>query len=320
MGKFNSASAGNLELERVLNELSAVGNGLPATTGNIYYVIQSTAGNYNEFYDKYQKTYKDGTLAVHNTITSALSATVASRNDVVYVSSTYDENPTVDIDLNKIGVSLIGLGTGIRRPTITFGAEAAKVDMSAAGTRISNFRFDLGTVAANVTNAINITADGCKVDNCETVVHATSQFTNLLTATDAQFVKIFNNKFYSLHTAGATSGVVLDGCDDIEVVGNIIAGHFGEHALDNTTPASCDEILRAYIADNIIKNDSTTGGDLVVELDDDATGVFVRNMLSGGQATIAANFDIGNMSCLESYIVDDAGVDVHGIPLGTAAA
>jgi hypothetical protein len=70
---------------------------------------------------------------------------------------------------------------------------------------------------------------------------------------------------------------------------------------------------------NYIKNDSTTAGDLAVELDAAATGVFAHNMLSGGLATTAANYDIGNMSSLESYIVDDAGVDVHGIVLGTAA-
>ena len=212
------------------------------------------------------------------------------------------------------------LGRGSSRPTVTFGAAGASVAMSAASGFITNIRFDLGTVATTVTNCFNITGASCHVDNCETVVHATSQFTNLLTATDAQFVKITNNKFHTLHTASATSGIVVDGCDDIEIVGNQVAGHFTEHAVDNTTPGSADEILRAYIAYNSFKNDSTTGGDLVIELDSNATGVFIGNMLSGGLATIAANFDIGNLSCLESYIVDDAGVDVHGLQLGAAAA
>ena len=58
---------------------------------------------------------------------------------------------------------------------------------------------------------------------------------------------------------------------------------------------------------------------MAIELDANATGMFARNMLSGGLATTAANYDIGNMSSLESYIVDDFGVDVHGIVLGTAA-
>jgi len=217
------------------------------------------------------------------------------------------------------GISIIGLGRGTDRPTITFGAAGAALNISAASVRVSNLRFDLGTVAATVTNAINITADSAWVEGCETVAHATSQFTNHLTATDAQFVKIIGNKFHSLHTASSTSGIVVDGCDDITIVGNQVIGHFTEHALDNTTPTDCDEILRANISNNLFMNNSTTAGDMCVELDDAATGFFAHNMLSGGLATTAANYDIGNMASLESYIVDDAGVDVHGIVLGTAA-
>jgi len=253
------------------------------------------------------------------TIDAAIARCTASNGDVILVMPGHDEDPTASIAMDVAGVWIRGLGWGATRPTVTFGAAAATVAMSAANCRISNIRFDLGTVAATVTDCFNITADGCIVENCETVPHATSQFTNMLTATDSQFVQILNNKFRGLHTASGTSGIVVDGCDDIEIVGNIVSGHFTEHALDNTTPTSCDEILRAYIADNTFKNDSTTSGDLAVELDAAATGVFARNMLSGGLATTAANYDIGNLSSLESYIVDDAGVDVHGIVLGTAA-
>ncbi len=122
-----------------------------------------------------------------------------------------------------------------------------------------------------------------------------------------------------MHTASGTSGIVVDGCDDLQIIGNVVDGHFTEHALDNTTPASVDQILRAYIAYNTIQNRSSTGGDLAVELDTDATGQFVKNMLIGGLATTAANYDIGNMAPMESYVTDSSGVDVHGIVLGTAA-
>ena len=253
------------------------------------------------------------------TIDYAIGRCTANNADMIYVMPGHDENPLVSITMDVAGVSIIGMGRGNDRPTITFGAAGATVAMSAASCSIENIRFDLGTVAATVTNAFNITADGCRVHKCETVVHATSQFTNHLTATDAQFVEITDNKFRSLHTASSTSGVVVDGCDDLVMVGNLIDGHFGEHALDNTTPASADEILRAYIADNTIQNRSTTAGDLAVELDAAATGQFVRNMLIGGLATTAANFDIGNMASMESYVADDEGIDVHGIALGTAA-
>lgn len=281
------------------------------TFGNVYYVHSVTGSDTAN-----SGTRPDDALA---TIDAAIGKCTADNGDIIFVLQGHDENPTASISMDVAGVQVIGLGIGSKRPTVTFGALAAAVDMSAAGCRISNIRFDLGTVAATVTNAINITADGCQVDNCETVVHATSQFTNHLTATDAAHVKIINNKFHSLEAASSTSGIVVDGCDDIEIIGNDIQGHFTEHALDNTTPASCDEILRAYIAFNTIRNASTTAGDMAVELDAAATGFFHKNMLSCGLATTAAAFDIGNMASMESYVVDDQGIDVCGIVLGTAA-
>jgi len=281
------------------------------TTGNVFFVHDSKGSNSN--------TGKKPTTPFAD-IDYAIGQCTANNGDIIYVMPGHDENPIVSITCDVAGVWIYGLGWGANRPTITFGALGATLAITAASVRVSNLRFDLGVVAATITCAITITGDAAIIEGCETVVHATSQFTSLLTATDAQFVKIYNNKFHSLETAGATSGIVVDGCDDLEIVGNQVAGHFTEHALDNTTPGSVDEILRAYIADNSIKNDSTTASDLAVELDTNATGIFARNMLSGGLATTAANFDIGNLSSLESYIVDDFGVDVHGIVLGSAAS
>lgn len=282
------------------------------TLGNVFFVdsghVHAADGNAG--------TSPDRPMA---TIDAAIGRCTANNGDVILVAPGHSEDPTTSIALDVAGVWVRGLGWGADRPRITFGAAAATLAMSAAGCRISNLVFDLGAVAATVTNAITVTADNCSVENCECEPHATSQFTNFLTATDAQFVKIIGNRFRGLHTASGTSGIVVDGCDDLIIVGNIVTGHFTEHALDNTTPASADEILRAYIADNIFHNYSTTAGDLAVQLDAAATGEFVRNMLVGGLATTAANFDIGNMASMESYVADDQGIDVHGIPLGTAA-
>lgn len=283
----------------------------PQTYGNIYYV-DSGSGN-----DSANSGESDDQALA--TIDAAVGKCTANNDDVIIVMAGHDENPTASITADVAGIWIYGMGHGSDRPTITFGAAGATLAASAASVRVSNLRFDLGTVATTVTNAINITGDSARIEGCETVVHATSQFTNHLTATDAQFVELYGNKFHSLEGASSTSGVVLDGCDDLEMVGNDIQGHFTEHALDNTTPASCDEILRAYIAHNTIRNASTTAGDLAVELDANATGFFYKNMLSGGLATTAANYDIGNMASMESYIVDDEGIDVHGIVLGTAA-
>lgn len=278
-------------------------------SGNVFWVdsVNGSDGNKGTF---------DRPFA---TIDYAIGRCTANQGDIIMVKAGHSEDPTTSIALDVAGVAIYGLGWGANRPTITFGAAGATMAMSAANCLIHGLRFDLGTVAATVTNAITITAASCVVQCCETVPHATSQFTNFLTATDVAFVEILGNRFRGLHTASGTSGIVVDGCDDLIIAGNVVSGHFSEHALDNTTPAAVDEILRAYIADNIFHNYSTTAGDLAVELDAAATGVFARNMLVGGLATTAANYDIGNMASMESYVADDQGIDVHGIVLGTAA-
>ena len=294
------------------NSAFSYGLGDVYTTGNVFFVDSGHASAS----DGQTGRSRNAPMA---TIDAAIGRCAANNGDIIIVMPGHDENPITSIALDVEGVWVRGLGWGASLPTITFGAAAAELAMSAASCRISGLRFDLGTVAATVTNAVNVTAGSCIVENVKTLPHATSQFTNHITCTDAQFVELHNNRFQTLHTASSTSGIVLDGCDDLIMTGNIVSGHFTEHALDNTSPGSVDEILRAYIADNVIKNDSTTAGDMAVELDNDATGMFARNMLSGGLATTAANYDIGNMASLESYIVDSAGVDVAGIILGTAA-
>jgi|ETNvirnome_2_130_1030620.scaffolds.fasta_scaffold01764_8 hypothetical protein len=253
------------------------------------------------------------------TIDYAIGRCTASNCDIIMVKPGHAETLAANITMDVIGVTVFGLGHGTLRPTITVGVFDGTVAMTAANSGMYNVRFVLEDTDDTVASAITITADGCVVDGCETVVHATAQFTTHITATDAQFVEIRNCKIRSLQTAGSTSGIVVDGCDDLVISGNTIDGHFGEHALDNTTPASCDEILRAYIGYNNIINRSTTAGDLAVELDANATGMFEHNMIVGGLATTAANYDIGNMCPMESYVADSVGVDVHGIVLGTAA-
>jgi len=254
------------------------------------------------------------------TIDYAIGRCTASQGDMVMVKAGHVETLAANITMDVIGVQVIGLGHGTIRPTITVSVFDGTVAMTAASSVMSNIRFVLEATDDTVTSCFTITADGCIVDSCETVVHATAQFTTHLTATDAQFVEITNNKFRSLHTASSTSGVVVDGCDDLVMIGNLIDGHFTEHALDNTTPASCDEILRAVISHNYIQNRSATAGDLAVELDAAATGIFEHNSIIGGLATIAANADIGNMCNIQSYVSDSSGVDIYGLQLGTVAA
>lgn len=93
---------------------SAVGYGV----GNVYYVMQSTNALYStEFLTSKVGHYADKSARVHTSITTALAATVSSRNDYVIVmpdTSDYDEGAT--LTMSKANVHLIcpaGLGAPV---------------------------------------------------------------------------------------------------------------------------------------------------------------------------------------------------------------
>lgn len=277
------------------------------TTGNVFFVdsgsVRASDGN--------AATEPDTPAA---TIDGCIAKCTANNGDIIFVMPGHDENPLVSITMDVAGVWVRGLGWGNDRPTVTFGALGAEVAMSAASTRISGIIFDLGAVAATVTNAINITAAGCIVEDCEIKPHATSQFTNFLTATTVEDVTIRNNRFIGLATAAGTgSGMAINGCDYVRVHGNVVSGFWagaGQAALDNLT----DEVLRAYIVGNIFENNATSSGK-AVDLDANATGLMAHNLLST-RLDFEVGFANGNMVLWENYMQD--ADDTSGAIIPTA--
>lgn len=153
MTNFNSASAGNLELEKALQGLSVGLNGVPLTTGNLYFVVPAADSNYVEFVNKYQKTYADGSQAVHNTIASAYSAAVSNRHDVIMLSANAAHAQTSMLTIAKnrvhfVGMSMRGGAFGMgARSRITMGVTTAATDIAVlkntgVGNTFRNLKFD----------------------------------------------------------------------------------------------------------------------------------------------------------------------------------
>ena len=241
------------------------------------------------------------------TIDYAIGRCTANNGDVVYVMPGHDETPTASINCDVAGVWVRGLGWGNDRPTIRIGLTAATFAMSAESTRLSNVIFSLVDAAVTITFGIDISASGCIVENCEMKPHATSQFAVFLRAdggsADIEDVIIRNNRFIGLNAASGTAGMYLDRVNQIQVVGNFVSGYFEqEHALDNTSPSSAVELLRAYIVSNIFENFATSSG-MAVELDTNATGVLAHNLVGTG-LDFEAGFTQGSMLCWENYMQD----------------
>jgi len=282
---------------------------LPVTSGNVFFV------------DSGSSRASDGNRAQDPnvpaaTIDGCIAKCTANNGDIIVVMPGHADASSAAITMDVAGVWVLGLGWGNDRPTVTSTNATNAVAMTAASCRLSNILFVLGV--ATTTHAVNVTGAACIVEDCETRIHSTSQFTNLLTVTDAEHVVIRNNRLYGLHGASGTSGLNIDGSDQIQIYGNTISGEFIEHALDNTTAGSVDECLLAEIRNNLIMNTDDTG--MAVDMDDNATGIMSDNYVASAldfEVGVDGSLDPGNMRMFENYLTDAA--DVHGA-LSTAVA
>ena len=139
------------------------------TTGNIYWVDSgqtSTGGTAAGF-----GTSPDSPFT---TIASALAQCTASNGDMIFLMPGHAEAPITTITINVIGVSIIGLGSGANRPTITPAHTVAStdiLDITVANVAIKNIILATGTNTGGNSQIVNIAAAGhdflmedCKIE------------------------------------------------------------------------------------------------------------------------------------------------------------
>lgn len=165
-------------------------------SGRIFFVLKTAATNYAQFAEDHP-AYKSGdgvvtAAAVYNTIDDAIGACTASQGDTIYVMAGHTEAVTNgSIALDIAGVTIIGLGSGAMKPTLSFGATNSKINVTAADGTFQNFRF---------TAAIG--------DVVTAVLHATAaQNTRYL---DIEFYATSSFNFINCYTLGAAN--ISDGC------------------------------------------------------------------------------------------------------------
>ena len=236
MNKFNIASAGNLELERALEGLGA--NGVPSTTSNVYFVVPTANANYVQFYNQYQKTYTDGTQMLQLTLDLAMAATTANRGDFVYLAPGYTETVTSTTPaLDVAGVTVVGLGSGLKRPTFTYGAAAATINVSGANITLVNCHhianFDNVAAAYTTAAAKDFKLVNNTFDDVSTALHFLSIVVTNETDQAAEGLVVVGNRWNGLALAPNAFVSILAATDRIKVNDNVVfmdatnnVGHF----------------------------------------------------------------------------------------------
>ena len=148
------------------NKESGYGKYLPIqikdfATGKIRVVGDSNAVNKQLAQDIFN-TDPDGEVRFYATIQAGIDACTANAGDVVFVLPGYSETITAQIDLDKAGVKLIGLGFCSLRPSITGNGTIDCFDVSAANVWIENIQFAAPETDAQ-TSFINVDAANCTI-------------------------------------------------------------------------------------------------------------------------------------------------------------
>ena len=119
----------------------------------------------------YGNGYADGTAIVYTTLAAALASCVASRGDTILVAPGHTETVVgadgIAFTSTAVGATIIGLGRGASRPTITFTTStAAQVVVDQANVTLKNLVFVCGIdaqVAMISVTAADVTFDGCEL-------------------------------------------------------------------------------------------------------------------------------------------------------------
>ncbi|HUT95297.1 MAG TPA: hypothetical protein VMY37_37935 [Thermoguttaceae bacterium] len=275
LGNYTGPSSGTAQDDNVKASLdllhSKVGGSVDNIgTGNVFYVDSNVASE------------GAGTswIGAKDTLDEAVDLCTDNNGDVIYVAQGHNENwnSTDSANLDVIGITVIGLGTGTNRPRFDYDTADAELVIGAANVKIYNLTFQPGLTAVVHAIEVEADADGSIIDSCEFLSgesETDDEFIDAIQLATAADDMIISNNVATEVTAGAntwldaSTGIV----DNLVVIGNRVWGIYAEGGLySNKACTQC------YIADNEVTNLST--GIAAITFSGNATGTLVNNYAS----------------------------------------
>lgn len=148
------------------------------------------------------------------TIDYAVGLCTANKGDVIWVAQRHAETFTAaaGIDADVAGISIIGLGYGSNKPTLTFGTVATTdVDIDAANILMKNIRFV--SAIDSLAAFLDINSDYFTLEDCDFVTSSTLEalcFLDLATTKD--YLTVRNCRFEQPTDPAGSDGGAGTGC------------------------------------------------------------------------------------------------------------
>ena len=310
-------------IDAQLSRYGILASQVPAVNpaAKIHFVGPSAAAWYGDFLATYGPDADGGSRVFASIATAVANANVvASRGDVILVLPGHTETVSAagGIALSKAGVTIIGLGAGTLRPTVTYDTAAtATTTVSAADVTIDNIVFTANY--ADIAKVFDVsTAKNFTLRNCSFKA----------TATNMNFLAIVDTNT----TDNAADGLTVDGCTwvepdtatismldvDADLDGLVVRGcylNLGVNTSDLPAIAGVatgKDLTNARIEDNdvirlndanplLVVADTTTANTGVVK------GNHVRHLDTAGELLVTAGTNIGFFNNYATAVIGASG-------------
>lgn len=261
------------------------------------------------------------------TITFAVTQCADNNGDIIMVNEGHTEAVTTSLglEINKIGISIIGVGTGKTRPQLTFSTDVgAAMYISEAKNYIYNLQFIAG-IAGLLTclnsDTTDITIDSCIFTKSSDAISAPANcilVANGAGANSTSNTTITNCEFYGNSVTGVfgtTSCIVLNGLasDNIRITNNKLTGNMAFGIL-----VSNHAYTNLYILNNNISMTDTAGVGISLT-NASTTGLIAYNNISTANTTTAAIVP-RNCYTIENYVTNSVtgSASVYPVPSSSA--
>lgn len=255
------------------------------TTGDVYFVHSGTGTDAGG-----NGRVKSSPFA---TIDYAIGNCTANKGDVIYVMPGHAESISgaSAIALDVAGVSVIGLGRGAARPTLTYGSATTTIAISGANCAFKNMILNANyadVAVAIIASGVDVLIEGCLFKEAGTNLNFLSCIATSAVANAADGLSIIGNERISIDAAALAFVSILEATNRLKIIGNFdnqaSAADVGHFLIMGAFVC-----LGAQIVGNVLNlngdNNAQTVGVFATGSSTSSTGVMAYNLVGQLDAT-----------------------------------
>jgi hypothetical protein len=256
------------------------------------------------------------------TIDYAIGRCTASKGDVIFVKPGHSETITgTDITVDVAGVSIIGLGNGALRPTISHNHANAEISIAADNVLWQNIRHRADVTAVAIGIEIEDGVDDTTIRGClfDCVAAGTDEFNAAIHMVNDNTRTLIENNIIDMGIAGAIAGIHMDADTAFTIIqNNVIRGDYSTACIAGDTTLSTNLLIRGNLLENGIGGN--LGTEPGIELLTGTTGTIADNYIVCNLATKAAAIVADTCLLFQNYYNEDISGSATGGIIGTASA